>query len=216
MYKSPEKPVVTGIFPRVKTFDNKITLLKSTASRERSRSSISASTSEDEHFQTPPASPSAFCEFVGQNTPPHQPSPPFTPSSPVHRWGESSRREVYLKSDRDFENPDGAISSLILSGSSKARDVFVFPSKKLSTYERDKHLIKITAKLNQIKSPNKEDKTKTILSRLAFLPPCETEKVKILDQQWVKNLDAAVENLPVTSLDRGFDKSIQHTESLKG
>ena len=48
------------------------------------------------------------------------------------------------------------------------------------------------------------------------MPPCPTEKVKILDQQWLKNLDAAVENLPVTSLDRGFEKSIKLTESQKG
>ena len=35
----------------------------------------------------------------------------------MHGWDDSSKREFYLKSDSDFDNPNGAMSSLIVSGS---------------------------------------------------------------------------------------------------
>ena len=99
------------------------------------------------------------------------------------------------------------MSSLIISGSYKARDVFVFPTKKLSTKEKDKHILKITSKLNNLKSPKKDEKAKAVLSRLAHLP-CETEKVRIIDTHWVKNLSESVENLPGSSLDKDFEKPL--------
>ena len=46
-------------------------------------------------------------------------------------WDDSTKREVYLKSDSDFNNPNGFMSSLIVSGSFKECDVVVFPSKQL-------------------------------------------------------------------------------------
>ena len=202
-----DKPVVAGIGPRKKSFDLKITLQRSQISRDRSRSPISGNFSdENETFQTPPTSPSAFLK----------PSNQSPPSSPKIRWSDFSHREVYLKSDDDFENPVGGISSLMLSGSAKPRDVFIFPCKQISASERDKHVIKITAKLNNVKSPNKEEKVKSVLSRMANLPHSESEKVKVLDQQWLKNLDSAVQNLPESSLEIGFNKPIVLTASQKG
>ena len=109
-----------------------------------------------------------------------------------------------LKCDKDFENLDGGISSLILSGSSKARDVFVFPSRQLPARERENHTIKITARLNNLKSPNEEEKAKTLLSRMS--PDCESEKVQVLDHKWLKNLEGAVENLPESIQETGFAK----------
>ena len=67
------------------------------------------------------------------------------------------------------------MSSLIVSGSSEARDVFVFPSKQLTTSERDMHVVKFTAKLNNLKSLNIVEKAKAILTRVATEPQCENK-----------------------------------------
>ena len=40
--------------------------------------------------------------------------------------------------------------------------------------------------------------------------------MKIIDTQWVKNLSESVENLPASSLSKGFEKPLQLTDSQKG
>ena len=207
------RPVVCGIFPRSKSFDNSISREKTTS---RSRSPLNRSPRTTEIFFTPPTSPSVPHNQSPFKTPPTSPSPQHRASSPVHSWEDVTKREVYLKCESDFSNPNGAMSSLLLSGSSKARDVFLFPSKQLTSSERDKHTVKFTAKLNHLRSPNKDEKAKAVLSRVALMPQCESEKIKVVDQQWAKNLQAAVQHLPLSSLDRGFDNSVQLTDSQRG
>ena len=77
-----DKPVITGIGP-CKKFDQKIALLKSTVTRDRSRSPISGDTCEEDDindmYHTSPSSPTPSAI---QTTPP-RPSPPPSPS---HRW----------------------------------------------------------------------------------------------------------------------------------
>ena len=159
-------------------------------------------------FYTPPTSPSAFCSSSPFKTPPRVPSP--------GHWDGEMTREVYLKSDSDFDNPDGALSSLLLSGCSKPRDVFIFPSRHIPTSERDKHVLKIAAKLNNLKSPNKAEKSRTVLNKVANWPQTEIKKIKVIDLQWAKNLDAAVEHLLSSSLERGFENTIDLSNSQTG
>jgi hypothetical protein len=128
------RPVVCGIFPRSKSFDNSISREKTTS---RSRSPLNRSPRTTEIFFTPPTSPSVPHNQSPFKTPPTSPSPQHRASSPVHSWEDVTKREVYLKCESDFSNPNGAMSSLLLSGSSKARDVFLFPSKQLTSSERD-------------------------------------------------------------------------------
>ena len=206
------KPVVCGIFPRRSSCD--YISLENPTGRSRSRSPLNRSPRNSERFYTPPTSPSALYSHSPFKTPPN--SPQHHSSSPMHGWDDSSKREVDLKCDSDFNNPNGAMSSLIVSGNSRPRDVFVFPSKQLPASERDMHVVKFTAKLNNIKSPNKVEKAKAILSRVATVPQCETEKIKIVDHQWAKNLGTVVDNLPSSSLDRGFEKTVELTDSQSG
>ena len=118
---SQSKPVVCGIFPRPKPLDIKIALQKPLY-RDRSRSPLLKSDEED-MFYTPPTSPSALCSSSPFKPPPRVPSP--------GHWDGEMTREVYLKSDSDFDNPDGALSSLLLSGCSKPRKNHTFVHCKL-------------------------------------------------------------------------------------
>ena len=113
------RPVVCGIFPKPKSSDLSITI-ENTGGRSRSRSPLNRSPRTTENFFTPPTSPSVPYDQSPFKTPPTSPTP-------VHSWDDVTKREVYLKCESDFSNPNGAMSSVLLSGSSKPCDVYSFP-----------------------------------------------------------------------------------------
>ena len=100
--------------------------------RSRYRSPLNRSPKMLKSFKHLPPHPVPFYNVSPFKPPPnsHSPQHDFHPLC-IHGWDDSTKREVYLKSDSDFNNPNGFMYSLVVFGSFEACDVVVFPSKQL-------------------------------------------------------------------------------------